>query len=103
MDAALWTALVQPLTLPKPQTIGAAQGCPECRNTGYLGRVGLYELLTVTPDLRRLFRADMAEETLRSAAFNQGMRPLRVSAALQIAAGMTTFEEVVQILPPLAD
>ena len=103
MDEALWMALVRPLPLPKPQAVGAAQGCPECRNTGYLGRVGLYELLTVTPELRRLFRADMAEESLRLAAFNQGMRPLRVSAALQIAAGLTTFEEVVPILPPLAD
>ena len=103
MDEALWTALVQPLPLPKPQAVGAAQGCPECRNTGYLGRVGLYELLTVTPELRRLFRADMDEDALRLAAFNQGMRPLRIGAALQIAAGLTTFEEVVQILPSLAD
>ena len=65
-------------------------------------RVGLYELLTVTPELRRLFQADMDEERLRRAAFDQGMRPLRVSAALQIAAGLTTFEEVAPILPPLA-
>ena len=103
MDEALWTALIQPLPLPKPQAVGAVQGCPECRNTGYLGRVGLYELLTVTPELRRLFRADMDEDALRLAAFNQGMRPLRIGAALQIAAGLTTFEEVVQILPSLAD
>ena len=103
MDEALWTALIQPLPLPKPQAVGAVQGCPECRNTGYLGRVGLYELLTVTPELRRLFRADMDEDALRLAAFNQGMRPLRIGAALQIAAGLTTFEEVAQILPALAD
>ncbi len=102
MDEALWTALVQPLALPKPQVVGAAQGCPECRNTGYLGRVGLYELLTVTPELRRLFRADLDEESLRRAAFDQGMRPLRIGAALQIAASLTTFEEVAPILPPLA-
>jgi len=103
IDAALWEALVRPLPLPKPATIGEPRGCPECRNTGYLGRVGLYELLTVTPELRRLFRADMDEEVLRRAAFERGMRPLRVGAALQIAAGSTTFEEVMQILPPLAE
>ena len=103
IDAALWEALTRPLPLPKPAAIGEPRGCPECRNTGYLGRVGLYELLAVTPELRRLFRSDMDEESLRRAAFEQGMRPLRVGAALQIAAGSTTFEEVVQILPPLTD
>jgi len=103
IDDALWEAMVQPWPLPKPEAIGAPQGCPECRNTGYLGRVGLYELLVVTPGLRRLFRPEIDEDDLRHAAFKQGMRPLRVSAALQIAAGLTTFEDVVQILPPLTD
>jgi len=103
IDAALWKALVQPWPLPKPETVGVPRGCPECRNTGYLGRIGLYELLTVTPELRRLFRPDMDEDALRRSAFDHGMRPLRVGAALQIAAGLTTFEEVVQILPPLAE
>ena len=103
IDEVLWGALARPWPLQKPTVIGAPKGCPECRNTGYLGRVGLYELLTVTPGLRRLFQPGMDEETLRRGAFEQGMRPLRVSAALQIAAGLTTFEEVVQILPPLTE
>lgn len=55
----------------------------------------------VTPELRRLFRTETDEETVRRGAFEQGMRPLRVSAACQIAAGLTTFEEVMQVLPPL--
>ncbi len=101
MDNGLWEALVRPWPLLKPDAVGAPCGCPECRNTGYLGRVGLYELLTVTPELRRLCRAEVDEDALRRAAVDQGMRPLRVSAALQIAAGLTTFEEVAQILPPL--
>jgi len=101
IDDALWEALVHPLRLPKPEAISKPHGCLECRNTGYLGRVGLYELLAVTPELRRLFQAEIDEDALRCAAFEKGMRPLRVSAALQIAAGLTTFEEVMQILPPL--
>ncbi|HOW62907.1 MAG TPA: GspE/PulE family protein [Candidatus Contendobacter sp.] len=101
IDGALWEALIRPWPLPKPVTIRAPCGCPECRNTGYLGRIGLYELLTVTPELRRLFRPDMDADELRRRASARGMRPLRVSAALQIAAGLTTFEEVIQILPPL--
>ncbi len=103
IDEILWGALVRPWPFAKPNVIAAPVGCPECRNTGYLGRVGLYELLAVTPGLRRLFRPDMDEETLRRGAYEQGMRPLRVSAALQIAAAATTFEEVAQILPPLTD
>ncbi len=103
LETTLWEALIRPWPLPKPAAIRAPRGCPECRNTGYLGRVGLYELLPVTPELRRLLRPDMDADKLRRRACAQGMRPLRVSAALQIAAGLTTFEEVVQVLPPLAE
>ena len=103
VDDALWSAMVRPWTLPKPAAIRAPRGCSECRNTGYLGRVGLYELLTVTPELRRLLRPNVDDGELRRRAIEQGMRPLRVSAALQIAAGLTTFEEVVQVLPPLEE
>jgi len=101
IDEALWEALIHPLQLPKPETISKPHGCLECRNTGYLGRIGLYELLTVTPELRLLFQVGVDEDILRRTAFEKGMRPLRMSAALQIAAGLTTFEEVAQILPPL--
>ncbi|MDG4597961.1 MAG: ATPase, T2SS/T4P/T4SS family [Candidatus Contendobacter sp.] len=103
LETTLWEALIRPWPLPKPAAIRAPRGCPECRNTGYLGRVGLYELLAVTPELRRLFRSDMDSDELRRRACGQGMRLLRVSAALQIAAGLTTFEEVVQVLPPLEE
>lgn len=103
MDEGLWDALAEPWPLPKPEVIGVVKGCPECRNTGYLGRIGLYELLTVTPSLRRLFQPGLDEDVLRHSAFKQGMRPLRVGGALQIAAGVTTFEEVIQILPPLTE
>ena len=103
LEATLWEALIRPWPLPKPETIRAPRGCPECRNTGYLGRVGLYELLTITPELRRLLRPDMDADELRRHGGAQGIRPLRVSAALQIAAGLTTFEEVAQVLPPLEE
>jgi general secretion pathway protein E len=103
LESTLWEALIRPWPLPKPATIRVPRGCPECRNTGYLGRVGLYELLTVTPELRRLLRPDLDSDELRRRACGQGMRLLRVSAALQIAAGLTTFEEVVQVLPPLEE
>lgn len=103
IEADLWEALVQPWPLPKPALICAPRGCPECRNTGYLGRIGLYELLTVTAELRRWLRPGVETDILRQQAVEKGMRPLRVSAALQIAAGVSTFEEVANVLPPLGE
>ncbi len=103
LEDTVWEGLIHPWSLPKPETIGAPQGCPECRNTGYLGRIGLYELLTVTPELRRLLRPEVDAADIRRAACEQGMRPLRVSAAFQVAKGVTTFAEVMQVLPPLAE
>jgi general secretion pathway protein E len=84
----LWEALVRPWPLPKPAGIGAPQGCPECRNTGYLGRVGLYELLsgdagTAPPVAGRNGRG----YACGAAPSSRGCVRLRVSAALQIAAG----------------
>jgi len=103
LEDGLWEALVRAGSLPKPATVRAPCGCPECRNTGYLGRVGLYELLTLPPELRRLLRSDLDAADFRRRACELGMRPLRASAALQIAAGLTTFEEVAQVLPPLEE
>ena len=103
LDVELWEALVHPWDVPKPTAVGVARGCVECRNTGYLGRVGVYELLRVTPELRRIIQADTDDSALRNAAFQRGLRPLRISAALQISAGITTVEEVAQILPPLKE
>ncbi|MFO1371546.1 MAG: GspE/PulE family protein [Candidatus Competibacteraceae bacterium] len=103
MEETLWETLVRPRSLPKPETIGEPRGCLECRNTGYLGRVGLYELLSVTPELRRLLRSEVDTADIHRCACEQGMRPLRISAAFQIAAGLTTFEEVIQVLPPLEE
>jgi general secretion pathway protein E len=78
----------------------AAEGCLECRNTGYLGRVGLYELLTITPALRRLIRPDMDLAGFAAAAIEGGSRPLHVAGAEKIARGLTTVAEVVSVLPP---
>src|SRR5690606_11842677 len=52
VDAAEWEALVAPFKAPLPKQVYHAVGCLECRNTGYLGRIGLYEMLSMTPALR---------------------------------------------------
>ena len=75
-------------------------GCVECRRTGYLGRVGLYELLPITPALRRLFHADMNLASFTAGTRAEGMRTLRRAALEKVAEGITTIEEVRAVLPP---
>jgi general secretion pathway protein E len=74
-------------------------GCLECRNTGYLGRVGIYEIMQVTRELRSLITAQTDIVTLTQAAYKAGMRPLRVSGAAKVAQGLTTIEEVLKSAP----
>ena len=69
--------------------------------TGYQGRMGLYEIMLMSPELRKLVtsHADLAH--LREQATREGMKPLRLSGALKVAAGITTLAEVVKVAPPV--
>ena len=74
-------------------------GCVECRNTGYLGRIGLYELLTCGEALRGVIAHSPELGPLRAQALKDGMRPLRLSGAIKVAEGVTTLEEVLRATP----
>ncbi|MEQ4573661.1 MAG: GspE/PulE family protein [Gammaproteobacteria bacterium] len=101
LDDADWAALREPgEALPARVTTYAPAGCLECRRTGYLGRVGLYELLPVTPALRALIRADMDLASFSRAARGEGLRTLRRTGLEKVAEGLTTIEEVLSVLPP---
>ncbi|HEY8047854.1 MAG TPA: ATPase, T2SS/T4P/T4SS family [Ramlibacter sp.] len=76
-------------------------GCVDCRMTGYLGRTGLYELLTVTEAFKEKVNASPGIDILRRQAVADGMRPLRLAGALRVAEGTTTLEEVLTATPPL--
>jgi len=76
-------------------------GCVDCRMTGFLGRMGLYELLTVSETFKTKVNAEPSIETLRRQAITDGMRPLRLAGALRVAEGVTTLEEVLTATPPL--
>jgi general secretion pathway protein E len=98
-DDATWQAITSPWRAEKPAKTLGAVGCLECRMTGYLGRVGLYEIMLMTPALRRLVTQDADDRAIREHAFRDGMKPLRVSGAMKIAAGTTTPDEVVKVAP----
>ncbi|HUD42896.1 MAG TPA: GspE/PulE family protein [Dokdonella sp.] len=101
VDEAAWTALTHGWKISPPERVFAPKGCLECRKTGFLGRTGLYEMLRITPKLRALIEPQMDLTKLTSAALATGMRPLRLSAAAQVARGITTIAEVSTVLPPI--
>ena len=73
----------------------------ECRNTGFRGRSGIYEMLTITPALRKLITPETNLADLTKQAYKDGMQPLVINGAEKIAAGITTIEELMKVAPPL--
>jgi type IV pilus assembly protein PilB len=72
------------------------KGCEKCNQTGYKGRVGLYEVMEITEDLRELILVGASSLELRRKAVEEGMITLRGSGLLKVKQGMTTLEEVVR-------
>jgi general secretion pathway protein E len=73
------------------------KGCLKCRYTGYLGRTGLFELLAITPRIQRLIDARASSQEIMREGINDGMITLREYGIKKIAAGETTFEEVMSL------
>jgi general secretion pathway protein E len=99
VDAALWQSLVSPWRVDEPKTSYQPVGCLECRQTGYLGRVGIYEMLLMKENVKKLITPDCNLDTLRKEAIREGLKPLRLNGAQKIAAGLTTVEEVLRAVP----
>lgn len=76
-------------------------GCVDCRMTGFRGRMGIYELLTVSEAFKGVIQHDVGPSPLRKQAIADGMRPLRLAGAMRAAEGLTTLEEVIAATPPL--
>ena len=98
-DEEAWSSLVAPYKAAKPATLYHPQGCLECRRTGYQGRVGLYELLLMSREIKTLITPQTDVVKLRDQAMREGMKPLRISGAKKVAAGLTTIEEVLKVAP----
>lgn len=103
VDQAAWDELVGPWKLPKPKQIQLAEGCLECRMTGYRGRSGIYEMLTISPALKKLITQDADLVKIKALAYREGMLPLLINGAEKIAAGLTTMEELLKVAPPPLD
>ena len=97
--AADWEPLVHPWKVKSPEQLYKPVGCLECRNTGFLGRQGLYEILPISESIRSLINADTDISALRLQAMKEGMRTLRLSGAQKVGAGITSVEEVMRVAP----
>jgi general secretion pathway protein E len=94
-----WRGLTQPCQLELPSASMIKVGCKECRDTGYRGRLGIYEVMEMTASLRQKIIPEVDIDILRQQAMQDGMEPLRVSGARKVAAGMTTMAEVLRVAP----
>jgi len=99
IDDADWHALIDPFKADKPEKIYQAVGCNDCRNTGYSGRIGIYEIFENSQPLKKLMVEGCDNNSIRRQAVKEGMRPLRFSGAEKVASGLTTIEEVLRVVP----
>jgi general secretion pathway protein E len=96
-----WTAVTKPFKATKPTTAMKAVGCIECRQTGFRGRSGIYEMLTITPKLRKLITPNSDLADIKKLAYQEGMQPLMLNGLEKVAAGLTTIDEVLKVAPHL--
>jgi general secretion pathway protein E len=94
-----WKDLPPPRHLVGPAKFFKPVGCDACRNTGFQGRIGLYEMVTVTPDLRKHILKEASLADLRTQAIKDGTHTLRESGAQKVAMGLTIVDEVLRVSP----
>lgn len=73
-------------------------GCPKCRNSGYLGRTGIFELLVIDADIRRMIVSRTDSRTISEYALSKGMKNLYMDGLSKVARGITTIEEVLRVI-----
>jgi type IV pilus assembly protein PilB len=73
-------------------------GCTSCAKTGFLGRIGLYEVMPVTEEVERLTVESAASDHIRGVALEQGMVPLRLDGLNKARAGLTSVEEILRVV-----
>lgn len=92
-----WKDLTSPWKVAMPKKVYKPVGCLDCRNTGYLGRQGIYEILTLTENVQELVNDQVNIDSIRRMGMKEGMKTLRLSGAQKIAAGDTTLSEVLRV------
>jgi general secretion pathway protein E len=86
-----------------PTQIYRPVGCLDCRMTGYKGRIGIYEIMPLSVEIKKLVAGGVELSKLREQAMREGMKPLRIAGAKKVAAGLTTIAEIIKVAPPMFD
>ena len=94
-----WEHLTFDYIMDMPETVYCAVGCEACRNTGYKGRVGIYEFMPMSTEVKHLISAHATLNELRAQTKKEGVEPLRIAGARKVIEGVTTLEEVLRVVP----
>ncbi len=103
LDQEAWDKLTRPWKVKLPTKAQNSVGCLECRETGFKGREGIYEVMPFTEALQRLADEKSDLPALRKQAYKDGMMSLRISGAQKVAAGVTTVNEILRVTPESKD
>jgi len=95
-----WDELVTGFDIPMPKLMFQPKGCDECRQSGYLGRQGIYELLKLEPSIKKAISEGGEVAPIREQALKNGMELLRIGGAQKVAEGKTTVEEIMRVASP---
>ncbi|OTG91889.1 GspE/PulE family protein [Acinetobacter sp. ANC 3813] len=94
-----WKHLTFDYNVKTPEFVFKAVGCDECRQTGYKGRVGIYEFMPLSLETKQIIGDNGNLTQLRQQARKEGIEPLRIAGARKVVAGITTLEEVLRVVP----
>jgi len=81
-----------------PATLPTAKGCSKCNNTGYRGRIGIFELLKVTPEIQAKILSGASSNEIEQLAVSQGMTTLAQDGIAKVSAGITTLDELLRVI-----
>ena len=99
LDPVLWDSLTRPFKAGTPKQVNEPVGCLNCRETGFKGRQGIYEVMPFTETLAQYAQNKDDLPELRKTAYKEGMRSLRLSGAQKVASGLTTVNEILRVAP----
>ena len=94
-----WQHLTFDYVMEMPATVYQAVGCEHCRHTGYKGRIGIYEFMPVSLELKHMISDQGTLNHLRTQIKKEGREPLRIAGARKVIEGVTTLEEVLRVVP----
>lgn len=97
-----WKIITNPFKMRVPKVVSQSVGCLECRETGFKGRQGIYEVMPMSEALQRFVDDKSDLPKLRQEAYKEGMHSLRLSGALKVSSGITTINEVLRVTPEQA-